>query len=195
MSKLNEELMDTALDAKDGEIAIVNAVPPTYANAIEVHKKKKKEAEDALKHNAENVSLKQAKMPSTPEMKKLHLSESLFAEDAAVATKPHTNVYQNYKYADDADEDLWEKVYNELDASLDPQDCHREVKARHGARYQNVATDVDGNIVVFGRDEEHLELAKRVAEHYGVEYRISSNDNGSSEQLYKVKMTIIIPEE
>ncbi len=84
-SKLNEDLMSTNLDLPDDEIEIEGAVNPVYANAINVHKKKKKEIEKVLKDK--KPELKKAFlgtkgsttiMPLTKEMKKLKLSEGVF---------------------------------------------------------------------------------------------------------------------
>lgn len=84
-SFINEELMRTALDGEDGEIKIDAKVPPTYANAINVHKKKEKDIAKELKDKKNElkkpflgVKGKTTIIPKTQEMKKLHLSESLF---------------------------------------------------------------------------------------------------------------------
>lgn len=95
---------------------------------------------------------------------------------------------------DEADEgdDLWTKIYDELDASLDPQDCNREVKAKRGERYQKVHTANDG-IVVYGTTEAELEFAKKVADHYGCEYTVKEDKNINTNEYYKYSLTIHMP--
>ena len=95
---------------------------------------------------------------------------------------------------EDADEgdDLWTKVYDELDASLDPQDCNREVRAKRGERYQKVHTSNDG-IVVYGTNESELEFAKKVADHYGCEYTVKEDKNSNTNEYYKYSLTIHMP--
>lgn len=82
---INEELMKTSLDGEDGEIKIETGVSPTYANAVNVHKKKVKEIEKALKDKKPELKKaftgikgKTTIMPRNDGMKKLHLSESAF---------------------------------------------------------------------------------------------------------------------
>jgi DNA-dependent RNA polymerase auxiliary subunit epsilon len=84
-SKLNEDLMNTNLDLPDGEIKIDGVVNPVYADAINVHKKKKKETEKVLKDKKPElkkpflgVKGETTIMPRTPAMKKLKLSEGVF---------------------------------------------------------------------------------------------------------------------
>ena len=84
-SRLNEDLMNTNLDIPDGEIKITGMANPAYADAINVHKKKKKETEKVMKDK--KPELKKAFlgtkgettiMPKTKDMKKLKLSEDMF---------------------------------------------------------------------------------------------------------------------
>lgn len=84
-SRLNEEIMKTNLDIPDGEIKIDGAVSPVYADALNVHKKKEKEIEKALKDKKPELKKpftgtkgNTTIMPKTKEMKKLKLSEDLF---------------------------------------------------------------------------------------------------------------------
>ena len=84
-SKLNEKLMTTNLDVPDGEIKIEGRVNPVYADAINVHNKKKKEVEKTLKDKKPELKKpflgtkgNTTIMPKTPEMKKLKLSEEMF---------------------------------------------------------------------------------------------------------------------
>lgn len=84
-SFLNEELMDTNLDIPEGEIKIVGAADPVYADAIRVHDKKKKETEQALKDKKPELKKpflgtkgKTTVVPTTKELKKLRLAEDMF---------------------------------------------------------------------------------------------------------------------
>jgi hypothetical protein len=86
-SRINEELMNTNLDVTDGEIKIEGKANPVYADAINVHNKKKKEVEKTLKDKKPELKKpflgtkgETTIMPRTPEMKKLKLSENLFKE-------------------------------------------------------------------------------------------------------------------
>ena len=49
MSLLNEDLMNTNLDVPEGEIKLDGVTDPVYADAINVHEKKKEQVEDTLK--------------------------------------------------------------------------------------------------------------------------------------------------
>jgi hypothetical protein len=84
-SRINEELMNTNLDIPDGEIKIEGRANPVYADAINVHNKKKKEVEKTLKDKKPELKKpflgtkgNTTIMPKTPEMKKLKLSEEMF---------------------------------------------------------------------------------------------------------------------
>lgn len=84
-SFLNEELMGTNLDIPDGEIKIEGKVNPVYADAINVHNKKKKEREEILKDKKDELKKPflgtkgtTTVMPKTKEMKKLKLAEDMF---------------------------------------------------------------------------------------------------------------------
>lgn len=82
-SKLNEDLMHTNLDLPDGEIEIKGKVDPVYADAINVHEKKKKEIEANLKDTKKIAdefakSNGETSKVTSPDLKKMKLSESLF---------------------------------------------------------------------------------------------------------------------
>lgn len=84
-SRLNEDLMGTNLDLTEGEIKIEGKVDPVYADAINVHNKKKKETEKIMndKKKETEKAIKDAtskvmNVPKTAELKKLKLSESVF---------------------------------------------------------------------------------------------------------------------
>jgi len=95
-SKLNEEILKTALDVPVGEIKIHGEIPPTYADAIDVHQKKKKEIEKKLKDKKPELKKPflgtkgtTTIMPKTADMKKLKLSEDLFKNVRSL--KEHMN--------------------------------------------------------------------------------------------------------
>lgn len=84
-SFLNEDLMGTNLDIPEGEIKLDGKVNPVYADAINVHNKKKKEREKNLKDKKDELKKpflgtkgNTTVMPKTKDMKKLKLSEDMF---------------------------------------------------------------------------------------------------------------------
>lgn len=103
-SYLNEELMGTNLDIPEGEIKIDGKVNPVYADAINVHNKKKKEREKILKDKKDELKkpflgTKGATtiMPKTKELKKLKLSESAFKgvrEEMADAPEAYNGIFR-----------------------------------------------------------------------------------------------------
>lgn len=117
-------------------------------------------------------------------------NEEVIDEATAVLDRPVV-IADTIEDADEGD-DLWTKVYDELDASLDPQDCNREVKAKRGERYQKVHTSNDG-IVVYGANESELDFAKRVADHYGCEYTVKEDKNSNTNEYYRYSLTIHMP--
>ena len=114
-SRLVEDIlkddMKTNLDIPDGEIKIDGIVNPTYANAINVHQKKKKEVEKELKDKKPELKKPflgtkgtTTIMPKTKEMKKLKLAESAFKsvrehyEDAPEAYQQIFRVLDNMEH-------------------------------------------------------------------------------------------------
>ena len=75
MSLLHEEIMKTNLDLPEGEIKLDGYADPVYADAINVHAKKRKQVEDALK---DQNKLRDEFVKETEE--KMELSESLFED-------------------------------------------------------------------------------------------------------------------
>lgn len=107
-SRINEDLMKTNLDLPEGEIKLDGVINPVYADAINVHNKKKKETEKVLKDK--KPELKKAflgtkgettVMPRTPEMKKLKLSEDMFR-----------NIREHYEDAPDTYQNIFRIVDN-----------------------------------------------------------------------------------
>ena len=165
MSLLNEDLMKTNLDLPDGEIKIEGEVGPVYADAINVHNKKKKETEKVLKDK--KPELKKAflgtkgettVMPKTKELKKLKLSESAFKRvreemnDAPEAYSGIFRVLDNMEHiigyiSELSDEELnyadMQQSYNILEDSLGEIEDYlfeiKEAERRNGTLKEDVA--------------------------------------------------------
>jgi hypothetical protein len=103
-SRLNEDLMNTNLDIPEGEIKIEGKANPVYADAINVHNKKKKETEKILKDKKPELKKpflgtkgETTIMPKTKELKKLKLSESAFRsvkEEMANAPESYNGIFR-----------------------------------------------------------------------------------------------------
>lgn len=107
-SLLNEEIMKTNLDIPEGEIKIEGKANPVYADAINVHNKKKKEREKILKDKKDELKKPflgtkgtTTIMPKTKEMKKLKLAEDMFR-----------NVREHYDDAPDTYQNIFRIVDN-----------------------------------------------------------------------------------
>lgn len=159
-SFLNEELMKTNLDIPDGEIEIMGVADPVYADAINVHNKKKKATEKALKDK--NPELKKpflgtkgatAATPKTKDMKKLRLSEDMFKsvrehyDDAPEQYQDIFRIVDNMEHiidyiSDLSDEDM---TYEDMAQSYDVlEDSLREFRDNldkikgNGAKNDNI---------------------------------------------------------
>ena len=104
MSILNEDLMKTNLDIPDGEIKIDGKVNPVYADAINVHNKKKKDIEKILKDKQPELKKpflgtkgNTTIMPKTKDLKKLKLAEDMFKpmrESMADAPEAYEGIFR-----------------------------------------------------------------------------------------------------
>lgn len=104
MSILNEDLMKTNLDIPDGEIKIDGKVNPVYADAINVHNKKKKDIEKILKDKQPELKKPflgtkgtTTIMPKTKDLKKLKLAEDMFKsvrESMADAPEAYEGIFR-----------------------------------------------------------------------------------------------------
>ena len=167
-SKINEDLMKTNLDLPDGEIKLDGVVNPVYADAINVHNKKKKETEKILKdkkHELKKPFLgtkgETTVMPRTSEMKKLKLSEDMFRnirehyEDAPDTYQNIFRIVDNMEHIINyinelSDEEMtyedMQQSYDVLEGELsDFSDCLFELRAserRKGSVKEAVATPV-----------------------------------------------------
>ena len=194
----------------------VNALDSTVAAEINIENRKEEASKDAFedfhKNADEFVEMnhnRELKPEKEPELKKMHLSESLFEdyidEATAVAEPPvkkRTRGENEKKWIGDySSEDLWLAVYDELSAEIDNegkgQQVDKQIKARKGERYEHVYPDANSNdIIVYGTDLDKFEFAKRVADHYGVEYDEPKEDkNSRTNDYYKYSMRIRIPED
>ena len=108
MSKLNEELLRvTGLEEKEKSIKEpVEAVDPTYSDAIDGHKKLKANLEDVFKEQEKNKEdfiksneKTELKVKGTPQMKKMKLSESLFEDYIEEATVIETPIEDEFYYS------------------------------------------------------------------------------------------------
>ena len=209
-SRINEELMKTNLDLPDGEIKLDGVVNPVYADAINVHNKKKKETEKVLKDK--KPELKKAflgtkgettVMPRTSEMKKLKLSEDMFRNirehysvKEAVATPIRTR--KDWELQDKRNnKDIWSDIYNELVDMKDLETPHRQLKKSPKQRYSGgwdeegvrvAPSRTDDAIVVYADDESQLAHAKEVAEAYGVEFNIREHTSRYAEARFEMKI-------
>jgi hypothetical protein len=92
--------------------------------------------------------------------------------------------------------DLWTRVYNELATDIAPSEAKfREVPAPRGSRYNEMATDVNGNIIVYSPTDKDLDFARKVCDHYNCKYRVKEDTNKKTNAYYKYFMIIEIPEE
>ena len=92
--------------------------------------------------------------------------------------------------------DLWTRVYNELATDIAPSEAKfREVPAPRGSRYNEMATDVDGNIIVYSPTDKDLDFARKVCDHYNCKYKVKEDTNKKTNSYYKYFMVIEVPEE
>ena len=102
------------------------------------------------------------------------------------------------KREDETEEDtVWNNVYNSLCTELDPIDRPEPFrKVGRGNRYDVIQTDYDGNIIVSGNTPEEFELAKRVADYYGLKSKMTDYSHRTwSKDPYKYTFTIYVSEE
>lgn len=175
MSYLREDIERTNLDIPEGEIEIVSAADPVYANALEVHKKKKEETEKAMAKKEDEVKDgvlgtkgKTTTYPMTKDLKKMKLSENLFEdyEDS------------DWKSIDKAvEKDLWTSIYNELNGDIKRLDAKtRRFVRKPSERYSEKDLSTSGDIItVYANDSERLNFAREVAEEYGVKYNVTEH--------------------
>ena len=100
---------------------------------------------------------------------------------------------------DYSSEDVWYAVYDELSASVDNegkgQQVDKQIKAKRGERYEHVYPHGEKDIIVYAKDPEEFEFAKRVADHYGVTYEEPKRDeNRNTNGFYKYSMVINMPD-
>ena len=198
-SLLNEEIMKTNLDIPEGEIKIEGKANPVYADAINVHNKKKKEREKVLKDKKDELKKpflgtkgNTTTMPKTKDMKKLKLSEDLFKNEAAVMDRKSWELKDKRN-----NKDTWSDIYNELVGIKGIEAPHRRLKTndRYKASWGDnpeesdairVGASRDGGIVVKADEMPALDFAKEVAETYGVEWRVKEHTSRYADAKYEL---------
>lgn len=122
--------------------------------------------------------------------------EECMNEDARPEKKQGKGIH---KVKEEEDEDLWSLVYTSLiehpdDTNYAANHAYNINQLTDEERYEEVYTDYDGNIVVYGESEEKLLPAKRIADMYNLR-ATQSQSADSSRPEQKFKLTIIIPDE
>lgn len=122
--------------------------------------------------------------------------EECMNEDARPEKKQGKGIH---KVKEEEDEDLWSLVYTSLIEHPDftnyaANHAYNIDQLTDEERYEEVYTDYDGNIVVYGESEEKLLPAKRIADMYNLR-ATQSQSADSSRPEQKFKLTIIIPDE
>ena len=100
------------------------------------------------------------------------------------------------------DTDAWSVIYwelsNESEGSADRKMARRaKVNAPMDSRYEHVDPVNDFDLRVYASDESGFDLAKKIADAWGVKYKIE-NTNGVHARKFpeeKLQMTLLIPEE
>jgi hypothetical protein len=198
-SLLNEELMKTNLDIPEGEIKIEGKANPVYADAINVHNKKKKEREKILKDKKDELKKPflgtkgtTTIMPKTTDMKKLKLAENLFNEATAVMDRKSWELKDKRN-----NKDTWSDIYNELVDMKDLETPHRQLKKSPKQRYSGgwdeegvrvAPSRTDDAIVVYADEESQLDHAKEVADAYGVEFTVREHTSRYAEARFELKI-------
>lgn len=122
--------------------------------------------------------------------------EEFMNEDARPEKKQGKGIH---KVKEEEDEDLWSLVYTSLiehpdDTNYSANHAYNIDQLTNEERYEEVYTDYDGNIVVYGESEEKLLPAKRIADMYNLK-ATQSQSSDSSKPEQKFKLTIIIPQD
>lgn len=188
MSYLREDIEKTNLDIPEGEIEIVAAADPVYANTIEVHEKKKEDTEKVMaekekevKDGVLGIKGKTTAYPKTKDLKKMKLSEKLFEdyEDS------------DWKSVDkDLEKDLWTSIYNELNGDIKRLDARtRRFAKKPSERYSENDLSTSGDIItVYADENERLDFAREVAEEYGVEYKVTEHTSRYAPAKFSMKI-------
>lgn len=188
MSHLREDIERTNLDIPDGEIEIVSAADPVYANAIEVHEKKKEEVgktmaekEEEVKDGVLGIKGKTTTYPKTKDLKKMKLSEKLFED----------YVIDDWKLVDkEVEKDIWTSIYNELNGDIKRLDARtRRFVKKPSERYSESDLATSGDVItVYADDNERLDFAREVAEEYGVEYKVTEHTSRYAPAKFSMKI-------
>lgn len=155
MSLLNEDLMKTNLDIPEGEIKIDGAVNPVYADAINVHNKKKKEIEKTLKDKKPELKKpflgtkgNTTIIPKTKDMKKLKLAEDMFRpvrESMVDAPEAYEGIFRVI--------DNMEHIINYISELSDEELCYEDMQQSYNV--------LDDAMIEFSGYLEELRRAER----------------------------------
>lgn len=137
--------------------------------------------------------------PKKAEEAKIQLDESLFedAEPKKRGRKPGSAVGMKYDawVDDDEDEDdLWTRVYTELLPMAQMPRKLRRVPHNNRQGYDNIFPSADGGIIINATSADEFDLAKEIADAYGVTYTEPVLDPSRKGKHFPYTMTINIPE-
>lgn len=96
------------------------------------------------------------------------------------------------KDEDEMNRSLWGIIYNELEKDTDGSKNRVNKKASQRYRYDNISTDVDGNITVYAAVRDKLQNAINVAEAYGLKFKVGLGSSRNKNQAFAC--TLSIPE-
>ena len=195
-SRLNEDLMKTNLDLPEGEIKLDGALDPVYADAIEVHNKKKEQIEDTFKEQnkltdefiKENEK-RETKKVTSPDLKKMSLSESLFED------------FNEQLESEDEDgwgdeiEDTLSDFFNKADAiAYEVRNCVRGTYAIRGDKVedlisglQELSSMLDDSISTLNNQEDELNEATAVLDRPVNKSKKFGDKVFSTDYIYKAK--------
>lgn len=88
---------------------------------------------------------------------------------------------------------LFDRVYNELEKDTDGSKNKVNKKASQRYNSEDISTDVDGNIIVYGKDKESLINAVNVAKAYELKYKIGPGSIRNKAHAFQC--VLYIPEE
>lgn len=166
-----------------------------------------KRFEEATK-TPEDAPLFGAKEQPTPddvEEPKITLEESLFEDNKSVEKSALNEASTLPKGGKDEefDTDAWSVIYWELSSEDEGTSQSKKMKRRAKvnapikSRYSHVDPVNDFDLRVYASDESGFDLAKKIADAWGVEYKIEPTNNIHANKFpdEKLQMTILIPEE
>lgn len=120
------------------------------------------------------------------------LVDKIFGESTAVLDAPKKrNRSANVKKEDKmySSDDLWLKVYDDLSSEVENEgpkgEVNKEVDIPRGKRFIGpYAGPGDYDLSVYARTEEDLKWAKKVADHYGLDFDSKKDTNSKTNEQY-----------